>query len=81
MVSVYDQSIVHVFEIDVNTVAEPRSATIQFCGNSTCIPLTVNQAAAAFDYQLSVDTEKKKISLGYRKAQDNPWNNINTKYN
>ena len=57
----YEES-VHVFEIDVNTVAEPRSATIQFCGNSTCIPFTVNQAAAAFDYQLSVDTEKLYVS-------------------
>ncbi len=31
-------------------------------------------------YVLSVDTEKKKISLGYRRAADNPWNNINEKY-
>ena len=31
-------------------------------------------------YVLSVDTEKKKISLGYRKAEDNPWNNIEAKY-
>jgi thiol-disulfide isomerase/thioredoxin len=57
----YEES-VHVFEIDVNTVAEPRSATIQFCGNSTCIPFTVTQAAAAFDYQLAVDTEKLYVS-------------------
>jgi len=32
-------------------------------------------------YVLSVDSEKKKISLGYRKAEDNPWNNIEAKYN
>ena len=25
---------------------------------------------------LSIDKEKKKISLGYRKAEDNPWNNV-----
>ena len=56
----YEES-VHVFEIDVNTVAEPRSATIQFCGNSTCIPFTVTQAAAAFDYQLSADKEKVNV--------------------
>ena len=31
-------------------------------------------------YVLSVDEEKKKISLGYRKAEDNPWNNIDAKY-
>lgn len=29
---------------------------------------------------LSVDTEKKKIALGYRKAEDNPWNKIEEKY-
>ena len=56
----YEES-VHVFEIDVNTVAEPRSATIQFCGNSTCIPFTVTQAAAAFDYQLAADKEKVNV--------------------
>jgi len=32
-------------------------------------------------YVLSIDNEKKKISLGYRKAEDNPWNNIEAKYN
>lgn len=53
---------VHVFEIDVNTVAESRSATIQFCGNDSCIPFTITQEAAAFDYQFSVDTEKVSVS-------------------
>ena len=53
---------VHVFEVDVNTVAEERSATIQFCGNNTCIPFTITQAAAAFDYEFEVDTEQVSVS-------------------
>lgn len=40
--------------------------------------LTVGQTVNV--YVLSVDNEKKKISLGYRKAADNPWNNIEAKY-
>lgn len=31
-------------------------------------------------YVLSVDPEKKKISLGYRRAEDNPWNKVEEKY-
>ncbi|MGI6049738.1 MAG: bifunctional 4-hydroxy-3-methylbut-2-enyl diphosphate reductase/30S ribosomal protein S1 [Acetivibrionales bacterium] len=29
---------------------------------------------------LSFDTEKNKVSLGYRKMEDNPWYNIESKY-
>ena len=29
---------------------------------------------------IGVDREKKKISLGYRKAEDNPWFNVEQKY-
>lgn len=29
---------------------------------------------------IGVDREKKKVSLGYRKAEDNPWYNIEDKY-
>ncbi len=31
-------------------------------------------------YVISFDTEKKKISLGYRKAEDNPWTKFTTAY-
>lgn len=31
-------------------------------------------------YVIKFDRETKKISLGYRKTEDNPWNNINEKY-
>ncbi|HHW49714.1 MAG TPA: bifunctional 4-hydroxy-3-methylbut-2-enyl diphosphate reductase/30S ribosomal protein S1 [Clostridiaceae bacterium] len=31
-------------------------------------------------YVLEFDKEKKKISLGYRKAEDDPWYNIDDKY-
>ena len=41
----YDEK-VHTFEIDANTEAESRSATLSFCGNGTCIPFNVSQAAA-----------------------------------
>ena len=36
---------VHTFVVDRNTGTEPRSAVISFCGNGTCIPFVVNQAA------------------------------------
>ena len=36
----------HYFEIDANTSAEPRVATLSFCGNDVCIPFTISQAAA-----------------------------------
>ena len=31
-------------------------------------------------YVKALDTEKKKISLGYKKAEDNPWNIFQAKY-
>ncbi len=30
---------------------------------------------------IALDTEKKKISLGYRKAEDNPWTKFTSQYN
>lgn len=30
---------------------------------------------------IALDTEKKKISLGYRKAEDNPWTKFTAQYN
>lgn len=50
----YDEK-VHTFEIDANTATESRSATISFCGNDTCIPFTVTQAAAEPEYYINVD--------------------------
>lgn len=41
----YDEK-VHTFEIDANTLAESRTATISFCGNGTCIPFVITQEAA-----------------------------------
>ncbi len=41
----YDEK-VHAFEIDANTETGSRSATISFCGNGTCLPFNVSQAAA-----------------------------------
>ncbi len=32
-------------------------------------------------FVISFDAEKKKISLGYRKAEDNPWNKFMSTYN
>ena len=31
-------------------------------------------------YIKAIDTEKKKVSLGYKKAEDNPWEIFNAKY-
>lgn len=46
--------------------------------NSPADVLSVGQVVNV--YVLSVDEEKKKISLGYRKAEDNPWNKVGDKY-
>ena len=59
--------LVHVSELSWGRIKSPSEV------------LSVGQVVNV--YVLSVDEEKKKISLGYRRAQDNPWNNINEKYN
>ena len=50
----YDEK-VHTFEIDANTETESRTATISFCGNETCHPFVITQAAAETDVYLDVD--------------------------
>lgn len=50
----YDEK-VHTFEIDANTETESRTATISFCGNETCHPFVITQAAAETDVYLEVD--------------------------
>lgn len=58
--------LVHVSELSWGRIKSPSEV------------LSVGQVVNV--YVLSVDEEKKKISLGYRKAEDNPWNNIEAKY-
>ena len=45
----------HVFEVAPNTGSESRTATISFCGNETCHPFVITQAAAETDVYLDVD--------------------------
>lgn len=45
----------HVFEVAPNTESESRTATISFCGNETCHPFVITQAAAETDVYLDVD--------------------------
>lgn len=59
--------LVHVSELSWGRIKSPNDV------------LSVGQVVNV--YVLNVDEEKKKISLGYRKAEDNPWNNIESKYN
>lgn len=58
--------LVHVSELSWGRIKSPADV------------LSVGQVVNV--YVLSVDEEKKKISLGYRRAEDNPWNNIEAKY-
>ena len=58
--------LVHVSELSWGRIKSPSDV------------LSVGQVVNV--YVLSIDEEKKKISLGYRKAEDNPWNNIDAKY-
>ena len=59
--------LVHVSELSWGRIKSPADV------------LSVGQVVNV--YVLGLDKEKRKISLGYRKAEDNPWNNIETKYN
>jgi len=59
--------LVHVSELSWGRIKSPADV------------LSVGQVVNV--YVLGLDKEKRKISLGYRKAEDNPWNNIESKYN
>jgi len=59
--------LVHVSELSWGRIKSPADV------------LSVGQVVNV--YVLSLDKENRKISLGYRKAEDNPWNNIEAKYN
>lgn len=58
---------VHVSEISWEHIRKPEDA------------LSVGQEVEV--YVISFDPEKKKISLGYRKAEDNPWVKFTAAYN
>ena len=50
---------IHIFVAKPNTTTEPRTTVISFCGNYTCLPFAVNQAAAVAEQnQLEVDTKQ-----------------------
>jgi 4-hydroxy-3-methylbut-2-enyl diphosphate reductase len=57
---------VHVSEISWSRIRKPEDV------------LSVGQEVEV--YVISFDTEKKKISLGYRKAEDNPWTKFTDTY-
>lgn len=51
----------HVFDVSPNPGTEPRTATISFCGNGTCIPFVITQEASETDCYLDVD--KMSVSV------------------
>ena len=58
--------LIHISELSWGRITSPSEV------------LTVGQPITV--YVLSVDKENRKIALGYKKAEDNPWNNIEGKY-
>ena len=58
---------VHISELSWNRVKYPSEV------------LELGQEVSV--YVIALDAEKKKISLGYRRAQDNPWTKFETTYN
>jgi 4-hydroxy-3-methylbut-2-enyl diphosphate reductase len=58
--------LIHISELSWGRIKSPSEVL------SVGQPVTV--------YVLSVDKENRKIALGYKKAEDNPWNNIEDKY-
>lgn len=76
----YDEK-VHTFEIDANTETESRTATISFCGNETCHPFVITQAAAETDVYLDVDNvsisvaaEGTALPVTVNVTSNLPWN-------
>ena len=57
---------VHISELAWNRVKHPSDV------------LTIGQEVDV--YVIALDVEKKKISLGYRKSEDNPWNKFMSTY-
>ena len=60
----YDQK-VHVFEVLPNDSEKPRSTTVSFCGNGTCIPFKVEQAGCKPDPEdpvFALSAQSAKIS-------------------
>ena len=57
---------VHISELSWGRVKHPSDV------------LTIGQEVEV--YVIALDAEKKKISLGYRKAEDNPWTKFTTTY-
>ena len=57
---------VHISELSWGRVKHPSDV------------LTIGQEVEV--YVIALDAEKKKISLGYRKAEDNPWNKFLSTY-
>ncbi len=58
---------IHISELSWNRVKHPSEV------------LTIGQEVNV--YVIAVDKEKKKISLGYRLAEDNPWTKFENTYN
>jgi len=58
---------IHISELSWNRVKHPSEV------------MKVGDAVEVF--VISFDAEKKKISLGYRKSEDNPWNKFMASYN
>lgn len=57
---------IHISELSWNRVKHPSEV------------LTIGQEVSV--YVIALDTEKKKISLGYRRAEDNPWTKFETNF-
>ena len=57
---------IHTFEIAENTDETPRTGTISFCGNYSCIPFSVTQAAAEPKPYLDIDVENLYMPVAGR---------------
>lgn len=73
----YDEK-VHTFIVSANETTEARSTTISFCGNGTCLPFVVNQAAgeAKPEPYLNVDTDNLSMPAEESSAEVNISSNV-----
>ena len=91
--SSFNNTIVTITDVDGNAISWASAGGLGFRGSRKSTPYAAQMAAetatkAAMEHGLKtvevyvkdIDTENKKISLGYKKTEDNPWEVLKRDY-
>ena len=92
--SSFNNTIVSVTDMNGNAISQSSAGALGYRGSRKSTPFAAQQAAevaikAAMEHGLrsvevyvkELDAEKKKISLGYKKDEENPWTIFQNNYN